>query len=116
MIADQYYTAIRNHDYGQAYTFLDAKLTTSLTQEQFSTLAKSRDVTDGAVSRYIITPDVDITTIPLLGEPLPLVTPVGNPTENVIVTVMRAHGTAYPVHLQLRRAGKAWKITAFDRI
>jgi hypothetical protein len=116
MIADQYYTAIRNQDYAQAYTFLDAKLTTSLTQEQFSTLARSRDVADGPVSKYTIAPDLDITTIPLPGEPLPLVTPVGNPSQKVTVTVMRAHGTSYPVHLQMRRAGKGWKITAFDRI
>jgi hypothetical protein len=40
----------------------------------------------------------------------------GNPAENVIVKVIRANGTVYAVHLQVRRVGKAWKIAAFDCI
>jgi hypothetical protein len=39
-----------------------------------------------------------------------------NPAENVIVQVLRANGSVYPAHLQVRRVGKTWKISTFDRM
>ncbi len=100
MTVDQYYTAIRNQDYAQAYTFLDASLTTSMTQEQFIQMARSRDTAEGVISKLeTIAPDF-----------------ARNPAEYVIVTATRSHGTSYTVHLQLRQVGQNWKITSFDRI
>jgi hypothetical protein len=116
MIVDQYYTALRNHDYVRAYRFLDASLIASLSQQQFTAMARQSDEAEGAVSRYSIAPDLDVTATPLPGEPLPRVDFAGHPAENVIVQVMRANGTVYAVHLQVRRVGRAWKITAFDCI
>jgi hypothetical protein len=114
IIVDQYYSAIRNHDYAQAYRFLDASLTSTITQKQFAQMAQEQDAAYGPVSSYVIAPD--LVTTPLPGEPLPLVTFASNPAENVTVTVMRAHGPSYMVHIQGRQVGKAWKITAFYRI
>ena len=114
MIVDRYYSAIRNHDYAQAYGLLDASLASSLTQEQFTQMAQEQDAAYGGVSSYVIAPD--FATTPLPGEPLPLVTFASNPAEKVTVTVTRAHGPSYTVHLQGRQVGKAWKITAFYRI
>lgn len=68
------------------------------------------------MSRYSIAPELDVTTTPLPGEPLPRMDLAGNPAENVIVQIMRVNGTVYSVHLQVRRVGRAWKITAFDCI
>jgi hypothetical protein len=99
IVADQYYTAIKNRDYAQAYTYLDSSLTSSLTQDQFIKMAQQRDVADGTVSSYSIAPDF-----------------TGNPAENVNVTVMRSKGTSYIVQLHIRQVGKEWKISAFDRI
>jgi hypothetical protein len=114
IIVDQYYSAIRNHDYSRAYRFLDASLASSLTLAQFTQMAQEQDEVYGPVSSYVIAPG--LATTPLPGEPLPLVTFASNPAENVTVTVTRAHGPSYTVHLQGRQVGKAWKITAFYRI
>ncbi len=114
LIVDQYYSAIRNHNFAQAYRFLDASLTSTITQEQFTQIAQEQDAAYGGVSSYVIAPN--FATTPLPGEPLPLVTFASNPAENVTVTVTRAHGPSYTVHLQGRQVGKAWKITAFYRI
>jgi hypothetical protein len=116
MTADQYYTALRNHDYVQAYRYLDTSLATSLSRERFISMARQRDAEEGAVSSYTIAPDLALTSTPLPGEPLPLVTFARDPVENLTVTVRRTYAPSYLVHLQIRRVGKAWKITAFDRI
>jgi hypothetical protein len=116
MIVDQYYSVMRDHDYTQAYRFLDGSLTASLTQEQFTQMAKACEAAEGVISTYSVAPDLAVTATPLAGEPLPLVTFTRHPEENVIVQVRRANGTAYPVHLQIRRVGKRWAISAFDRI
>ncbi len=114
IIVDQYYSAIRHQDYARAYRFLDASLTSTITQEQFTKMAQEQDAAYGPVSSYVISPG--LVTTPLPGEPLPLVTLASNPAENVTVTVTRAHGPSYTVHLQGQQVGKDWKITAFYRI
>jgi hypothetical protein len=116
MIIDQYYTALRNRDYAQAYRFLDSSLMASLPEEQFTAMAEARDAAEGVVSRYSIAPDLAVATTPLPGEPLPLVTLTRHPAENLIVTVRRTHAPSYMVHLQVHRVGKVWTISAFDRI
>lgn len=96
--SDQYYNAIRNQDYARAYTFLRADVKAGLSQEVFTQQAQQQDATYGSVSKY------SYGNVPL-GDPAP-----------VTLTVIRANGTTYTVHLEMRQEGGAWKITAFDRI
>ncbi len=51
IIVDQYYSAIRHQDYARAYRFLDASLTSTITQEQFTKMAQEQDAAYGPVSR-----------------------------------------------------------------
>jgi type IV secretory pathway TrbF-like protein len=97
--ADQYYTAIKNHDYAQAYTYLDASLTSTLSRDQFVAQAQSRDSSAGMVTSFSLAPD--FTT---------------DPAQNLTVTVTRADRTTYTVHLQVHQVGQSWKIIAFDGI
>lgn len=95
---DQYYSAIKSQDYARAYTYLGSDLKAVLSQEAFIQTAQQNDVAAGKVSRFAFS------TIP-----------VGDPA-TVTLTVTRANGTSYTVHLQLRQEGGVWKIAAFDRI
>ena len=104
MTAEHYYAALRNSDYARAYQYLDTDLVTSFSREQFISMARQRDEEEGSVSSYTYASDLNVTTIPLVGEPLPL------------VTFTRTHAPSYPVHLQVHQVGKTWKISAFDRI
>jgi hypothetical protein len=115
-IAEQYYAALRDQDYVRAYQYLGASLTALLSRERFISLARQHDAEEGPVSSYTYAPDLHVTTIPLAGEPLPLITFTRDPAEHLTVTVQRAHAPSYLVHLLVRRVGKAWKISAFDRI
>ena len=96
--SDQYYTAIREKDYTKAYGYLGADLRAKISQEAFTRQAQQQDATLGRVSHY------SYGNVPL-----------GDPA-TATITVTRASGTTYTVHLELRQEGGAWKITAFDRI
>jgi hypothetical protein len=96
--SDQYYTAIRDNDYRKAYGYLGTDLRTSISQEAFTRQAQQQDAALGRVSHY------SYSNVPL-----------GN-SATATITVTRASGTTYTVHLELRQEGGAWKITAFDRI
>lgn len=96
--SDQYYTAIRENDYAKAYGYLSADLRATISQEAFTRQAEQQDAAFGRVSHYAYG------NIPL-----------GSPA-TATITVTRASGTTYTVHLELRQEGGAWKITAFDRI
>jgi hypothetical protein len=96
--SDQYYTAIRDQAYARAYSYLGSGLQARLSQEAFSQQAQQQDEALGRVSRYTYAN-----------------APAGDPAA-VILTVTRANGTSYTVHLEMRQEAGAWKITAFDRI
>jgi hypothetical protein len=96
--SDQYYTALRDQNYTRAYSYLGAQLKTVYSQEAFTQMAQDRDAAAGRVSHY------SYANIP-----------VGDPA-TVTLTVTRADGTTYTVHLEMRQEGGAWKVTAFDRI
>lgn len=96
--SDQYYTAIRDQDYARAYSYLGSNVRATLSQEAFTQQAQQQDAAFGRVSTYTYTN-----------------VPVGDPT-TANLTVTRADGTSYTVHLELRQEGGAWKITSFDRI
>jgi hypothetical protein len=96
--SDMYYSAIKTQDYGTAYTYLGSRLQTVYSQQTFTQAAQQQDAAYGKVSRFGM---VNI--------------PTGDPA-NITLTVTRANGTSYTVHLELRQEGGAWKVTAFDRI
>jgi hypothetical protein len=96
--SDMYYSAIKDQDYGKAYSYLGSRLQTVYSQQAFTQAAQQQDATYGKVSRFGM---VNI--------------PTGDPA-NVTLTVTRANGTTYDVHLELRQEAGVWKVTAFDRI
>jgi len=96
--SDQYYTAIRDQDFAKAYSYLGSDLQVRLSQQAFTQQAQQQDEAFGRVSHY------SYGNVPL-----------GDPAAATI-TVTRASGTTYTVHLELRQEGGGWKITAFDRI
>lgn len=96
--SDQYYTAIRDQNYTRAYSFLGSNVKTGISQEAFTQQAQQQDEAYGRVSTYSY------------GN-----VPMGDPA-NATVTVIRANGTSYLVHLEMSQEAGAWKITAFDRI
>jgi hypothetical protein len=95
---DMYYSAIKTQDYATAYASLGSDVKARLSQEAFTQTAQQNDRAEGRVSRFGF-----------------LNVPTGDPA-NVTLTVTRANGTSYTVHLELRQEAGAWKITAFDRI
>jgi hypothetical protein len=96
--SDQYYNAIRDGDYARAYTFLGSDVKAGLSQQAFTQQAQQQDGAYGLVNKFSYTN-----------------VPIGDPA-NATLTVTRANGTSYTVHLEMRQEGGVWKITAFDRI
>jgi hypothetical protein len=93
-----YYSAIKDQDYGKAYSYLGSGLQREYSQQAFTQVAQKQDAAYGKVSRF------GMTSIPM-----------GDPAY-ITLTVTRTNGTSYDVHLELRQEGGAWKVTAFDRI
>ena len=96
--SDQYYNAIRDQDFARAYTFLGSGVKAELSQEAFTQQAQQQDEAYGRVSEFSYAN-----------------VPTGDPA-NATLTVTRANGTSYTMHLEMRQEGGAWKITSFDRI
>ncbi len=96
--SDQYYTAIRDQDYARAYSLLGSSVKAGLSQEAFTQQAQQQDEAYGRVSTYSY------------GN-----VPVGDPA-NATLTVIRANGISYIVHLEISQEGGVWKISSFDRI
>jgi len=100
---NQYYNAVEKQDYTTAYSYIDQNLTASngqpLTQQVYMLAADGLDTVKGKVTNFNVK---NVTT---------------NATAtNVIVTVTRANGSSYDVHLQLQQVNGAWKITSYDNI
>ena len=96
--SDQYYNAIRDQDYSRAYSFLGSGVKVRLSQEAFTQQAQQQDVAYGHVHQFFYANG-----------------PGGDPA-SVTLTVTRANGTSYTVNLEMRQEGRAWNISAFDRI
>ena len=97
-MATNYYQALEQQNYTQAYSFLDPNAidtTTNqkLTLEVFTALAQSTDTSEGSITTFSV------------GAFPPL----------VVMTVTRKYGP-YHAHLQVKLEGSAWKITSLDRI
>jgi hypothetical protein len=96
--SDQYYTAIREQDYARAYSFLGSNVKAGISQEAFTQQAQQQDAAYGRVREFSYAN-----------------VPVGD-LASATLTVTRANGTTYTVHLEMRQEEGMWKITAFDRI
>ena len=97
-MALNYYQALKNQSYTEAYTYLDPNAidTTTgqkLTQSLFTQLAQNSDSAGGAISSF------SAAAYPPL----------------VVMTVSRSGGP-YHVHLEVKLEGGLWKITSLDRI
>jgi hypothetical protein len=102
--ADQYYQAIKNQNYAQAYTYLDTTGVSvqgqQVTQDLFVRVAQAVDTAKGPVTGFTTT------NVP---------TDTSNNTATVTMSVTRG-GQTYPVHLQLKKVGNSWKIVGADSI
>lgn len=96
--SDMYYSAIKTQDYSTAYTYLGSRMQTAYSQQAFTQAAQQQDAALGTVSSF------GMSNIP-----------TSDPAY-VTLTVTRANGSTYTVHLELQQEGGAWKVTAFDRI
>ena len=95
---DQYYNAIRDQDYSRAYSFLGSGVKAGLSQEAFTQQAQQQDGAYGHVRQFFYANGP------------------GDDPSSITLTVTRANGTSSTVNLEMRQEGRAWKITAFDRI
>jgi ABC-type transporter MlaC component len=102
---NDYYSAIEQQNYSQAYTYLAVDTLTiqgeqiSATQGSFALAAQVIDQQAGPVTSYSITSSS-----------------TNGDTATVVVHVTRSSGVAYDVHLQLTRINSEWKITQLDNI
>lgn len=101
LVATEYYTAIKNQNYSQAYTYLDTSSVTVQGQQAsealFTTAAQAVDQQRGTVSNFSIVPNT-------------------NDPSTVSVTVTRARSSPYVVNLRLKQEGNNWKIISADGI
>ncbi|HLH60114.1 MAG TPA: hypothetical protein VKV20_00415 [Ktedonobacteraceae bacterium] len=99
--AQAYYAAIQAQDYTTAYSYLASGLVTSsgqtLTQDLYTQAATSRDTSLGQVTNFSIAADP-------------------NDPNSITVTVTRAQGSTYTVHLKFTFTSDGWKITSYDEI
>jgi hypothetical protein len=91
----QYYTAIEQQRYTQAYSYLDTRLT-QVSLEGYSMVATTLDSTHGKVIDYAVT----------------AFSPGPSQGTNFTVHVTRAH-QSYDVHLRLRRVNGTWKVMSY---
>jgi hypothetical protein len=108
-VTQQYYTAVENQNYAQAYSYLDIQTLTlngqqqQATQALYTQVAQIVDQQNGKVTNYNIT-----------GVNLNSSTSAGN-TATVTVDVTR-NGKTQEVHVQLRQVGNDWKIVSIDHL
>ena len=102
-VAQEYYKDIQNHDYADAYKFLQI---TTLTQADFVQQAQATDTQNGVV-RSFTTEQPAFTTNPSTGP---------NLSQWRITVDVTREKTSYPVLLTVQQSGNTWKITYFDKI
>ena len=101
VVADEYYTAIKNQDYVKAYSYWDTSGVTSVqgqqvTEQTFAGLAQAVDLAKGPVTSFSAVPN-------------------SNNPSLVTVTVTR-NGTPYDVQLQFQQVNGSWKIVKANGI
>ncbi len=106
-LTQNYYQALQNQDYAQAYTYLSPQGNIKgLTQAQFTKQAQAADQQGGFVDSYTPgSPSIDNNA--LLNSTIT--------TFTMPVSIQRAH-TSYSALLTISKIGNQWKITDYDRI
>lgn len=94
----QYYTAIQQQQYTQAYSYLDTRLTL-VSLEDYSKVATTLDSTEGKVNDYAVT----------------AFSLKSNQGTTFTVHVTRAH-QSYDVHLKLSQLNGTWKVMSYDGV
>jgi hypothetical protein len=108
-VTQQYYDAVKNQNYAQAYTYLDIQTLTLNGQQQQATpalytqVAQIVDQQNGKVTDYNIT-GVNLSS-----------STSGGSTATVTVNVTR-NGNTQEVHVQLKQEGNDWKIVGIDHL
>lgn len=110
IVVNQYYSAVEKQDYSTAYSYLAPnRITTNgqaVTQESYTSAAQALDTTKGNVTNYSIgniSYNFDINDH-------------NTETASVTVTVTRANGSSYDVHLKLQQVNVSWIIISSDNI
>jgi hypothetical protein len=99
IVADQYYTTIKNQDYAKAYTFWDTNVQKAYPLEMFTSESQLVDKQLGTVAHYTIASQVQYPE---------------NTTALVTLTVTRSGGVSQTVQLHLQQVGSEWKITSSE--
>jgi hypothetical protein len=99
IVADQYYTTIKNQDYTKAYTFWDSNVQKVYPLEMFTSESQLVDKQLGAVTHYTIASQVQYPE---------------NNTAIVTLTVTRSGGVSQTVQLHVQQVGSEWKITSSE--
>lgn len=97
VVATEYFQALKQQNYTQAYSYLDPNITAqggTLTQDLFVKGAQSADALKGPISSYT-----------------PSSPNINNNTANITMTVTR-NNSSYSVQLTLKQEGNAWKINS----
>jgi hypothetical protein len=102
-VAQEYYKDIQNHDYADAYKFLQI---TNLTQADFTQQAQSSDTQNGVVQSFIAEQPT-FTNNPSTGP---------NLSQWRITVDVTREKTSYPVLLTVQQSGNTWEIIYFDKI
>ena len=103
--ANDYYQAIEEQNYSQAYSYLAIDTLTvkgekiSATQERFALAAETLDQEVGTVTSHSIKSSS-----------------TSGDTATVVVHVTRSSGVSYDVHLELTKIDGQWKITRLDNL
>ncbi len=99
IVADQYYTTIKNQDYTKAYTFWDSNAQKVYPLEMFTSESQLVDTQLGPMTHYSIASPVQYPE---------------NNTAIVTLTVTRSGGVSQTVQLHLQQVGSEWKITSSE--
>ncbi len=106
--ANNYYQAIKNRDYHQAFSYIDTSGISSqqdqqLTEDAYTVLAQTEDVASGPVTRFSQT-NINVNSTN------------GVNTASVTMSVTRQSRGTYSVQLQLKEENGVWKITDYSNV
>lgn len=105
-VVNQYYDALQNRDYAQAYSYLSLQGTNAgTTQSQFIQAAQQADEQNGHILRYTPQSNIQIKSTGTLG----------NFQVTVNIDIVRQK-KSYTTHLTLGLVNKHWKILTYDQI
>ncbi|GER88263.1 hypothetical protein KDW_24250 [Dictyobacter vulcani] len=106
-LINDYYEAIQNQHYSQAYADLNTQDTLNgLSQEQFTALASKQDDSYGAVLRYT------------MSQLQPMTSDNNGPSLDSFSVIVKVSRTkkSYTAHLTIKQINNQWKIVDYDQL